>query len=33
LTTSQGYIEVTAAQQRAAVGAHRTNRAVGGFGG
>ncbi|WP_199509496.1 tyrosine-type recombinase/integrase [Nucisporomicrobium flavum] len=29
LTTSQGYIEVTAAQQRAAVRANRTNRALG----
>jgi integrase/recombinase XerC len=28
LTTSQGYIEVTAAQQRAAVQANRTNRAL-----
>jgi site-specific recombinase XerD len=32
LTTSQGYIEVTAAQQRAAVRANRTNRALGGLG-
>ena len=31
LTTSQGYIEVTAAQQRAAVRANRTNRALGGL--
>ncbi|WP_306213890.1 tyrosine-type recombinase/integrase [Actinoplanes sp. RD1] len=29
LSTSQGYIEVTAAQQRAAVQANRTNRALG----
>lgn len=29
LTTSQGYIEVTAAQERAAVRANRTNRALG----
>jgi integrase/recombinase XerC len=29
LTTSQNYIEVTAAQQRAAVRANRTNRALG----
>jgi site-specific recombinase XerD len=33
LTTSQGYIEVTAAAQRAAVRANRTNRALGGLGG
>jgi len=33
LTTSQGYIEVTAAQQRAAVRANRTNRALGELGG
>ncbi|MEV4705141.1 tyrosine-type recombinase/integrase [Actinoplanes sp. NPDC049316] len=32
LTTSQGYIEVTAAQQRAAVRANRTNRALGKLG-
>ncbi|GID92160.1 tyrosine-type recombinase/integrase [Amorphoplanes digitatis] len=32
LTTSQGYIEVTAAQQRAAVRANRTNRALGELG-
>jgi integrase/recombinase XerC len=32
LTTSQGYIEVTAAQQRAAVKANRTNRALGRLG-
>ncbi|MEU7905478.1 tyrosine-type recombinase/integrase [Actinoplanes sp. NPDC049118] len=32
LTTSQGYIEVTAAQQRAAVRANRTNRALGDLG-
>ncbi|GLY95130.1 integrase [Actinoplanes sp. NBRC 103695] len=31
LTTSQNYIEVTAAQQRAAVRANRTNRALGGL--
>jgi len=31
LTTSQSYIEVTAAQQRAAVRANRTNRALGGL--
>jgi integrase/recombinase XerC len=32
LTTSQGYIEVTAAQERAAVRANRTNRALGELG-
>jgi integrase/recombinase XerC len=32
LNTSQGYIEVTAAQQRAAVRANRTNRALGNLG-
>jgi site-specific recombinase XerD len=32
LTTSQNYIEVTAAQQRAAVRANRTNRALGRLG-
>ena len=32
LTTSQGYIEVTAEQQRAAVRANRTNRALGKLG-
>jgi site-specific recombinase XerD len=31
LTTSQNYIEVTSAQQRAAVRANRTNRALGGL--
>ena len=33
LTTSQNYIEVTSAQQRAAVRANRTNRALGRLGG
>ena len=32
LTTSQNYIEVTAAQERAAVRANRTNRALGNLG-
>ena len=32
LATTQGYIEVTAAQQRAAVRANRTNRALKGLG-
>jgi site-specific recombinase XerD len=33
LTTSQNYIDVTAGQQRAAVRANRTNRALSGLAG